>query len=56
MKPYKIDKDGGTHIYAVYYIHENGEMTWGYAESVCIYNPGETVNFGGLRCVIDFEI
>lgn len=48
--------DGHAHVYAVYYIHENGEKTLGYAESVCIYNPGEVVQFGGLRCVIDFEI
>jgi hypothetical protein len=49
-------EDGKLHDYAVWYIHEDGTKEWGFAESVNAYNPGETVHFGGVACVIDFEL
>ncbi len=53
--PYRID--GRLHDYAVYYIHEDGTKTWGYVESLCAFDPGETVELSdGLFCVIDFEL
>lgn len=49
--------DGKLHTYAVYYIHENGEKTWGYAQSLAAYNPGECVEITDtFRCYIDFEL
>jgi hypothetical protein len=49
-------EDGKEHIYAVYFIHEDAPTDWGIVESMNAYNPGETVHFGGIACVIDFEI
>ncbi len=49
-------EDVKMHQYAVYFLHDDGTRTWGFAESVNAYNPGETVHFGGIACVIDFEV
>lgn len=49
--------DGRLHDYAVYYIGADGSKTYGYAESMSAYNPGEVVELlGGQKCVIDFEL
>lgn len=49
-------EDGKEHIYAVYFIHEDAPTDWGFVESMNAYDPGQTVHFGGITCVIDFEV
>lgn len=57
IKSVEFRKDGKLHHYAVYYIHADGTRSWGYAESLSVYNPGEIVELeNGLKCVIDFEL
>ena len=59
IKPVKFreDKSGRIHDYAVYFIHEDGTYTWGFAESTAVYNPGEIVEItDGMKARIDFEL
>lgn len=45
------------HDYAVYFLNDDGTKTWGFAESMSVYNPGETVELeNGQKVVIDYEL
>ena len=57
IKAVDFRTDGKVHDYAVYYVHEDGSKSFGYAESLAVYNPGEIVELeNGQTCVIDFEL
>lgn len=57
MTDYAYRIDGKLHDYAVYYINDDGTKSAGYMESMCAFNPGETVEtWSGKKAVIEFEL